>query len=140
MIHVRQFLKGTQHSDEINMTPLIDLIFLLLVFFMVTTSFVKETGVDVQRPSAATAELKEKGTIFVAVDREGHIFMDKQQIDIRMVRNHVEKCLAEYPRGEAVIIADRHSDTGVVIDVVDQCRLAGAGNVSIAARRPEEQQ
>lgn len=138
MIPVRHFLKDTQYNNEINMAPLIDLVFLLLIFFMVTTSFVKETGVEVQRPTAATAELKEKGTVFIAVDADGRVFMDKRRIDIRMVRNRVEECLAEYPRGEAVIIADRHSDTGVVIDVVDQCRLAGAVNVSIAAKRPQE--
>jgi biopolymer transport protein ExbD len=63
--------------------------------------------------------------------------MNKQRIDIRMVRTHVEKELAEYPQGEVVIIADRHSDTGVAIDVMDQCRLAGAGDVSIAAKRRE---
>lgn len=138
MINARQSLKSAQHSDEINIAPLIDLIFLLLIFFMVTTSFVKETGIDVQRPSAATAQTKDKGNIFIAVDADGQIFMDKQRIDIRMVRAHVENALAEHPRGAAVIVADRHSDTGVVIEVMDQCRLAGAGNVSIAARRPED--
>jgi biopolymer transport protein ExbD len=138
MINARQSLKYAQHSDEINIAPLIDLIFLLLIFFMVTTSFVKETGVDVQRPSAATAQVKEKGNIFIAVDADGEIFMDKQRIDIRMVRAHVENALAEHPHGMAVIVADRHSDTGIVIEILDQCRLAGADNVSIAARRPKE--
>jgi biopolymer transport protein ExbD len=121
------------------MAPLIDLIFLLLIFFMVTTSFVKEAGIDVQRPAAVTAEIKEKGTIFIAVNAEGHIYMDKQRIDIRMVRVHVENALAEHPQGAAVIVADRHSDTGLVIEVMDQCRLAGVNNVSIAAKRPEGQ-
>jgi biopolymer transport protein ExbD len=138
MINARQSLKHAQHSDEINIAPLIDLIFLLLIFFMVTTSFVKETGIDVQRPSATTAQTKEKGNIFIAVDADGQIFMDKQRIDIRMVRTHVENALAEHPQVAAVIVADRHSDTGVVIEIMDQCRLAGADNVSIAARRPEE--
>ncbi len=138
MINARQSLKYAQHSDEINIAPLIDLIFLLLIFFMVTTSFVKETGIDVQRPSAATAQIKEKGNIFIAVDADGQIFMDKQRIDIRMVRAHVENDLAEHPQGAAVIVVDRHCDTGVVIEIMDQCRLAGADNVSIAARRPED--
>jgi biopolymer transport protein ExbD len=137
MINARLSLKYAQHSDEINIAPLIDLIFLLLIFFMVTTSFVKETGIDVQRPSAATAQVEEKGNIFIAVDADGQIFMDKQRIDIRMVRAHVESALAEHPQGAAVIVADRHSDTGIVIEIMDQCRLAGADNVSIAARRPE---
>lgn len=139
MINARQSLKSAQQGDEINIAPLIDLIFLLLIFFMVTTSFVKEAGVDVQRPSAATAKIKEKGNIFIAVDADGQIFMDKKRIDIRMVRAHVENALAEHPQGTVVIVADRRSDTGVVIETMDQCKLAGAGNVSIAAKRPDVQ-
>jgi biopolymer transport protein ExbD len=137
LINARQSLKSAQQTEEINIAPLIDLIFLLLIFFMVTTSFVKEAGIDVQRPSAVTAEVKEKGNIFIAVTAEGEIFMNKQRIDIRMVRAHVENALSEHPRGSTVIIADRRSDTGVVIDVMDQCRLAGATNVSVAAKQPE---
>ncbi len=137
MINARQSLRSAQHDDEINMAPLIDLIFLLLIFFMVTTSFVKETGIDVQRPSAVTARTREKSNIFIAVDAGGEIYMDKQRIDIRMVRAHVENALAEHPRAAAVIVADRSSDTGIVVDVMDQCRLAGTDNVSIAAKHPE---
>ncbi len=137
MIRTRKSLKSAQYSDEINMAPLIDLVFLLLIFFMVTTSFVREAGVDVQRPMAETAEIREKGAIFIAIDDNRQIFMNKKQIDIRMVRAYVEKELAENPEGETVIIADRDSHTGVVIDVMDQCRLAGSSDVSIAAKRPE---
>ena len=137
MINARQSLRSSQHREEINMAPLIDLIFLLLIFFMVTTSFVKEAGIDVQRPSAVTAQVREKGNIFIAVTADGEIYMDKQRIDIRMVRAHVENALAEHPLAAAVIVADRSSDTGSVVDVMDQCRLAGASQVSIAARQPE---
>jgi biopolymer transport protein ExbD len=138
VINARQSLKSAHQTEEINIAPLIDLIFLLLIFFMVTTSFVKETGIDVQRPSAVTAEVKGKGNILVAVSAEGEIYMNKQRIDIRMVRAHVENALSENPKGAAVIIADRYSDTGVVIDVMDQCRQAGVGDVRIAAKVPEK--
>jgi biopolymer transport protein ExbD len=104
---------------------------------MVTTSFVKETGLEVDRPSAETAQVKEKANIMIGVGEDGSIFMDNHSIDIRMVRPHVENTLAEHPLAAAIIVADRKSDTGLVIEVMDQCRLAGVSNVSIAARRAE---
>ena len=117
------------------MAPLIDMVFILLIFFMVTTSFVKETGIDVQRPTASTAALKEKGNILIGVNANGHIFLERKQIDVRSVRAHIERCLAENPEGAVVIVADKASRTGVVIQVIDQCRLAGARNVSMAASK-----
>ncbi|MEA2083441.1 MAG: biopolymer transporter ExbD [Thermodesulfobacteriota bacterium] len=137
MINVRQSYRGTNKTADINMAPLIDLVFLLLIFFMVTTSFVKETGIDVHRPMASTATLKEKGSILIGVSADGRIFLEKKQIDVRSVRAHVERCVAENPEGAVVIVADKTSHTGVVIKVMDQCRLAGARNVSIAASKPD---
>lgn len=133
MINVRQSLRRNSKTEGINMAPLIDMVFILLIFFMVTTSFVKETGIDVQRPTASTAALKEKGNILIGVSADGLVFLDRKQIDIRSVRAHVERCVAENPEGAVVIVADKASHTGVVIQVMDQCRLAGATNVSIAA-------
>ena len=137
MINTRNFLRRNQDEKEIDMAPLIDMVFLLLIFFMVTTSFVKETGIDVNRPAASTAELKDKGNILIAVSTDGDIFYEKQKIDMRSVRAHIERSLAENPEGSVVIVADQKSDTGVVVRVMDQCRLAGAKRVSIAAARPE---
>jgi biopolymer transport protein ExbD len=137
VINARHNLRGRGKTAEVNMAPLIDLVFLLLIFFMVTTSFVKETGVDVQRPQASTATLKEAGNILVGVSSEGKIFLESKEIDVRSVRAHVERSLAENPEGAVVIVADKESNTGVVIQVMDQCRLAGAENVSIAASRTD---
>ncbi|RZB33456.1 MAG: biopolymer transport protein ExbD [Desulfobacteraceae bacterium Eth-SRB2] len=135
MISVRQSLRQGTETTAVNMAPLIDLVFLLLIFFMVTTSFVKETGIDVQRPTASTAVLKDKGNILIGVDPDGRVFFEKKQIDIRSVRAHIERCLAENPEGSIVIVADKTSYTGIVVRVMDQCRLAGAKNISIAAAR-----
>ncbi len=135
MINVRQSIRGIKKSTDINISPLIDLVFLLLIFFIVTTSFVKETGVDVQRPVASTAVSKEKSTILIGVTDDGRIFFDKKQIDIRSVRAHVERSLAENPETGVVIVADKKSHTGTVIKVLDQCRLARAKKISIAASR-----
>ena len=135
MINVRRSLRRSSKTEGVNMAPLIDMVFILLIFFMVTTSFVKETGIDVQRPTASTAALKEKGNILIGVDANGHVFLERKQIDVRSVRAHIERCLAENPEGAVVIVADKASRTGVVIQVIDQCRLAGARNVSMAASK-----
>ena len=141
MINVRQTLRGGQNSNnntqDINISPLIDLVFLLLIFFLVTTSFVKETGIEVQRPVASTAELKEQGNLLIGVDNSGRVFMDRRQGDVRMVRGHIARALAENPKSGVIIVADQQSQAGVIIKVMDQCRLAGAKSVSLAARRPE---
>lgn len=138
MINIRQSLRGGSRTTDINIAPLIDLVFLLLIFFLVTTSFVKETGIDVNRPTASTAMPKEKGNILIGVDSDGRVFLEGRQIDIRSVQAHIERCLAENPEGSIVIVADKNSHTGIVIRVMDQCRLAGAKNISIAAARPGE--
>jgi len=130
------FLKRGE-GVEINMAPLIDMVFILLIFFLVTTSFVKEAGVDVERPVAATAQPK-KGNIIVAVTHEGQIFIENREVDIRSVRALMERFRAENPEASVVILADRRSQTGLVIQVLDQCRLAGIKEVSIAAARPQE--
>ena len=139
MISVRRSLRRSSKTEGINMAPLIDMVFILLIFFMVTTSFVKETGIDVQRPTASTAALKEKGNILIGVDANGHVFLERKQIDVRSVRAHIERCLAENPEGAVVIVADKASRTGVVIQVIDQCRLAGARNVSMAASKSADE-
>jgi len=138
MINVRKTLRGGDDRVDINMGPLIDMVFLLLIFFVVTTSFVKEAGIDVQKSTAATAEVKEKATVMIGVSADGDVYMEGKKIDVRSVRPLVERAMAEDPESGVVIIADKESDTGDVIKVMDQCRLAGARNVSIAAKREDE--
>ncbi|HDY85153.1 hypothetical protein LCGC14_0677640 [marine sediment metagenome] len=120
---------------EVNMTPLIDMVFILLIFFIVTTSFVKETGVDVSRPSAKTAVKKELANIMISITPNDEVWMDKRQIDRRAVRANVERMHAENPEGSVIILADKEAKTGLLIEVMDQARLAGVANVSIAAQR-----
>jgi biopolymer transport protein ExbD len=117
------------------MTPLIDMVFILLIFFIVTTSFVKETGVDVSRPSAKTAVKKELANIMVAIKPNSEIWIDKRQVDVRAVRANIERLHAENPEGSVIILADKEAKSGLLIQVMDQARLAGVANVSIAAER-----
>jgi biopolymer transport protein ExbD len=135
MIDVRRSLRAADKGVDINMGPLIDMVFLLLIFFVVTTSFVKEAGIDVQRSSAATAEVKERGNIMIGVTPEGDIYMEGKRIDVRSVRSLVERALAEDPESGVIVVADKHSETGDVVKVMDQCRLAGASSVSLAAKQ-----
>ena len=123
---------------ELNIAPLIDMVFILLIFFLVTTSFVKETGIDVQRPTASTATSNAKTAILIAVDAENRIFFDHREIDVRAVRANVERALAENPEGAVVVVADTASTTGTAIMVMDGCRMAGAASVSLAARLPDD--
>jgi len=135
MINVRNTLRGGGSEVNINMGPLVDMVFLLLIFFVVTTSFVKETGIDVHRSTAATAEMKERGNIMLGISADGQIYMEGKRIDVRSVRALIERALAEDPESGVVIVADKDSNTGTVVQAMDQCRLAGAMNVSLAAKR-----
>lgn len=133
MINVTAARRAKRQSLELNIAPLIDMVFILLIFFLVTTSFVRETGVEVQRPSAATASSQEQATIMIAVTADDRIYMDRQPVDVRALRVHVERALAQNPQGSVVVVADRGSRTGTAIQVMDACRLAGAEAVALAA-------
>jgi len=98
---------------------------------------VKEAGIDVQRSTAATAEVKQRGNILIGVTPEGDVFMEGKRVDVRSVRPLVERALAEDPESGVVVVADKRSITGTVVKVMDQCRLAGAENVSLAAKRED---
>ncbi len=122
-------------GDEINMTPLIDMVFILLIFFLVTTSFVREAGVEVNRPSARSAQTKEKTNLLVAVTVAGEIYIDGSRIDIRSLRAQIQRFLADLPKGSVVVVADKDAATGITIRVLDICRLAGVENISVAAKK-----
>jgi biopolymer transport protein ExbD len=110
-----------------------DIVFIMLIFFIVTTSFIKESGVDVNRPSANTAERKEHGNILIAITANDEVWIDKRSVDIRAVRANVERLKAESPEASVVIQADKDSKNGLLVQVMDQVHLAGILNISIAA-------
>lgn len=122
-------------SDEtdINLTPMLDIVFIMLIFFVVTTSFIKESGIEIDRPSAQTAERREHGNILIAISPNGEIWIDKRAVDIRAVRAVVERLIAENPEGGVIIQGDRQAQIGLLVKVMDQVRKAGIKNVSIAA-------
>jgi len=122
-----------QDESEVNLTPMLDVVFIMLIFFIVTASFVKESGIDISRPSAATAVRKERGNILVAITAKNQIWIDRRQVDPRALRANIERLRAENPQGAVVIQADRDSKNYLLIEVMDAARLAGVTNVSIAA-------
>lgn len=122
-----------QDEEEVNLTPMLDVVFILLIFFIVTASYVKESGIDINRPVAATAVRKERGNILVAITPTGQIWIDRRQIDIRALRANIERLHAENPQGAVVIQADRDSKNGLLVAVLDAAKLAGVENISIAA-------
>ncbi len=120
-------------TTEINLTPLIDMVFILLIFFVVTSSFVKESGIEVNRPSAKSAERQERGNIIISITKQGEIWIDRRRINISALRANVERLHAENPEGSVIIASDRDARTGILVEALDQARLAGVANVSIAA-------
>jgi len=122
-----------EEENEVNLTPMLDVVFIMLIFFIVTASFVKEAGIDVNRPNAATAERKEKGNILVAISEDNQIWIDRRQVDPRALRANIERMHAENPNGAVVIQADEESKNKLLVLVMDAARMAGVKNVSIAA-------
>ena len=122
-------------AANVNLTPLIDVVFILLIFFLVTASFTKEAGIDVNRPTAQTAVRQERGNLVIAISKNGDIWIDNQKVDIRTIRAHIEQLHAQNPEGTVIILADKDARTGATVDVLDQVRLAGVTNVALAAEQ-----
>ena len=115
---------------------MLDVIFIMLIFFIVTTSFIREAGIEINRPSAETAEREERTNILIAISPEGAIWIDRQQVDIRGLRAVVQKLRAEDPQASVIVQADRDARAGLMVEVMDQARLAGVRDVAIAAAPP----
>jgi biopolymer transport protein ExbD len=130
---MRRQRRSSVEEEEVNLTPMLDVVFIMLIFFIVTASFVKESGMDVNRPDAATAVVKPRGNILVAITPSGQIWIDKRQVDPRSVRANIERLYAENPQGAVVIQADTDSKNGLLVAVMDAAKLAGVENISIAA-------
>ena len=130
---MRRQRRASVEEAEVDLTPMLDVVFIMLIFFIVTASFVKESGMEVNRPDAATATLKPRGNIMVAITPSGQIWIDKRQIDIRALRANLERLHAENPQGAVIIQADKESKNGLLVAVMDAAKLAKIESISIAA-------
>jgi biopolymer transport protein ExbD len=131
-------MQSRRHAPEteetgIDLAPMLDFTTNLLIFFIITTSFIKEAGTVVTKPTAETAFGRESGNLMIAIRENGDIWMDRKRIDLRDVRPLMERLHIERPDDTVVIIADKASDSGVVAEVMDEVRLAGIQIMSIAA-------
>lgn len=126
------------HTDdaEINITPMLDIVFIMLIFFIVTTSFTKETGANIIKPEAKQAIALRNGTILIGIKSNDDIWMNKRLIELREVRSLVEQAKSENPKGSVVIVADKDSRIGTVTLVMDQVRMAGVLGIAISADNP----
>lgn len=125
---------GGDEATEINVSPLIDIVFLLLIFFMVTSVFVEETGIEIQKPSAISAQDLEKNSILLALTPEGDVYFDGQAVPLNQLRGVIARLLRDRER-PVIILADEASRSGMLVRVIDECKLAGAHHVSLAASR-----
>ena len=111
-----------EEDADIDITPMLDIVFIMLIFFIVTATFVKESGIDVTRPDAETAVKQNRVAILIAIRDNNEVWINRRQVDLASVRANVEKLHAENPQGGAVIQADREAETGVLVEIMDHVR------------------
>ena len=121
-----------EEDAEIDMTPMLDIVFIMLIFFIVTTVFVKEAGIDVNKPNGTMAVMPKNANIFIAITEDGKVWMDKREIDTDSVRANLDRLMAEQPSDVIIIQADKEAEYGLVVEVMDQIKAAGIDRISIA--------
>jgi biopolymer transport protein ExbD len=133
---MRRFINTGSDADQeggVDITPMLDVVFIMLIFFIVTATFIKESGIEVNKPAAATASVQDKANILVAIDANNGVWINRRQVDIRAVRPNIERLHAENPKGTVVIQADKESKNDILVQVMDASRLAGVFDIAIAA-------
>ena len=126
----------TEEEEKVaDLTPMLDVVFIMLIFFIVTATFIKETGIEINRPDTETAEMKKTVSLLVAVGADSSIWIDKKQVDIRNVRPMMEKLHAENPKGGLVIQADSESKVEKVLAIMDSARAIGISQIAIASEQ-----
>jgi biopolymer transport protein ExbD len=123
-----------ENDAEIDMTPMLDIVFIMLIFFIVSTSFVREAGVEIERPVSDTSEVQESQGVMLAITAEDEVWLDRQPVDIRMIRPTLERLKVEQPDLGVMIQADKDAKTGLLVQVMDQVKLSGIEQVAVATR------
>ena len=125
--------QATEAEEEISLTPMLDVVFILLIFFIVTANFIKEPGLEVNRPDAETSTIQENAAILIAIGANDDIWIDGRRVDVRQVKANVTKLLADNPQGSVVVQADERATADAIIKVMDQTREAGVYAISLAS-------
>ncbi|GEK49131.1 ExbD/TolR family protein [Bisbaumannia pacifica] len=129
----RRLVADGGDANEVNLTPMLDVVFIMLIFFIVTTSFIKESGVEIERPESSAATPQAEAQVMVAITAEGAVWVDGDPVDRHRVGDSVANLVSG--EGAVVIQADREAPTGVLIEVMDRIREAGVAQVAVAATR-----
>jgi len=128
-------LRNKQEDDtKIDITPMLDVVFIMLIFFIVTATFIKESGADVTKPNANTAEQRPNATILIAIDSEDEVWLDRRKIDTRAVKANINRMRAENPSGEVILQADQESTAERVMEVVEALKDAGISIPTVATK------
>jgi biopolymer transport protein ExbD len=127
--------KKIRRSAELNIAPLMDMVFILLIFFIVTTSFTRETVVDVSKPKAASSKDLARQTILIGVTKEGTIHINEGQVSLNVLGTILKRYMAETPDRPVIIVSDRDAPVAKVVDILDECNLAKVRKVSLSAER-----
>ena len=123
-----------EEENEINLTPMLDVVFIMLIFFIVTASFIKEAGINVDRPEAFTWEKQEEAAILVAISAADEIWIDRHKVDPSGVRAAIERLHLENPKGSLVIQADEESTNASLVVVMQAANKVGISNVAISTK------
>ena len=131
----RRRSSGMEEEAEVDLTPMLDVVFIMLIFFIVTASFIKEVGLDLNRPDGGDAPqvVTENENILIQITNDGLIFIDRRSVDVRAVRANIERLRAERPNGQVIVAPGEASQNGLLVEVMDQARLAGAEEISLAS-------
>ncbi len=131
----RSSLQPPADEEDVNVTPLLDIVFIMLIFFIVTSTFVREPGIEVERPEAVTASDRKFAKIIVAISAEDEIWINKEEVELPEVRIRVEELLRQNPRSTAVVQADKGSKSKYLVEVVNQIRATGISDVAVSTER-----
>lgn len=132
---MRKFIstQQTEQDASVDITPMLDVVFIMLIFFIVTATFVKLSGIEVDAPQASTAVVQEKANILIAIDANDKVWINRREVDLRALRPNIERLHAENPKGMVVIQADKESRNDTLVQVMDASRKAGVYNIALAA-------
>jgi biopolymer transport protein ExbD len=127
-------VREEEEDAAIDMTPMLDIVFIMLIFFIVTTVFVKQAGIEVNKPEGQTAVKFKNANIFIAVTEDGRVWIDRKEIALETVRANLERLLLEQPTDSVFIQADEKAKHGIVVEVMDQIKASGIDSVAVAVR------
>ena len=129
--------KRTRRESFIDISPMMDMVFILLIFFIVTSTFTRETGIDVTKPKASSAKELAKESILIGITRQGTVHINETQVNLSSLQTILKQMMAESPDRPVIIVSDRDAPSGAIVDVLDECNLAKVRKVSISAEEGE---